>query len=73
MACRALRYDIFERLCEQYSLDSIAVGHHLEDNVETMLLNLLRGSGVKGLAAMRLRRGRYVRPLLNCTIFNQLE
>ena len=67
MTCRALRYDIFERLCEQYSLDSIAVGHHLEDNVETMLLNLLRGSGVKGLAAMRLRRGRYVRPLLNCT------
>lgn len=67
MACRALRYDVFERLREQYSLDSIAVGHHIEDNIETMLLNLLRGSGVKGLAAMRPRRGRYVRPLLRCT------
>ncbi|MDE7385562.1 MAG: tRNA lysidine(34) synthetase TilS [Muribaculaceae bacterium] len=67
MACRALRYDVFERLRVRYSLDSIAVGHHIEDNIETMLLNLLRGSGIKGLAAMRLRRGRYVRPLLRCT------
>jgi len=67
MACREIRYREFERLRAEYSLDSIAVGHHLEDNIETMLLNMLRGSGVKGLAAMRHRRGLYVRPLLLCT------
>lgn len=67
MACRAIRYGEFERLRATYSLDSIAVGHHIEDNIETMLLNMLRGSGVKGLAAMRPRRGVYVRPLLKCT------
>lgn len=67
MACRELRYEAFERLRREHGLDSIAVGHHLEDNIETMMLNLLRGAGVKGLAAMRPRRGVYVRPLLGCT------
>ena len=67
MACRELRYEQFERARQEYGLDSIAIGHHLEDNIETMLLNMLRGSGVKGLAAMSERRGQYVRPLLRCT------
>lgn len=67
MACRDLRYEAFERLRVEHGLDSIAVGHHLEDNIETMLINMLRGSGIKGLAAMRSRRGHYVRPMLGCT------
>lgn len=67
MACRAIRYEAFERIRTEHSLDSIAIGHHIEDNIETMLLNMLRGSGIKGLAAMRPRRGLYVRPLLGCT------
>lgn len=67
MACRAIRYAEFDKALKRHRLDSIAIGHHLEDNVETMLLNLLRGSGIKGLAAMRTRRGVYVRPLLQCT------
>ena len=67
MACRSMRYALFEQLRERHGLDSIAVGHHIEDNIETLMLNLLRGSGVKGLAAMRVRRGHYVRPLLMCT------
>ena len=67
MACREMRYEAFERLRREHGLDSIAVGHHLEDNIETMMLNMLRGAGVKGLAAMRERRGVYVRPLLQCT------
>lgn len=67
MACRALRYAEFDKARQRYGLDSIAIGHHIEDNIETMLLNMLRGSGIKGLAGMRPRRGVYVRPLLQCT------
>lgn len=67
MACRSIRYEAFERLRAKHALDSIAIGHHLEDNVETMMLNMLRGTGIKGLAAMRPRRGVFVRPLLRCT------
>ncbi|MBE6304659.1 MAG: tRNA lysidine(34) synthetase TilS [Bacteroidales bacterium] len=65
MACRELRYDYFEKLCDQLGADVIAVGHHKEDNIETFFLNLLRGSGLHGLRAMLPRRGRIVRPLLS--------
>lgn len=67
MACRDLRYNAFNEYLATLDLDSIALGHHLEDNIETMLLNMLRGSGIKGLAAMRARRDKNVRPLLQCT------
>lgn len=67
MACREMRYHAFEEALKRFGLDSIAVGHHLEDNIETLMLNLLRGSGVKGLAAMKSRRGNIIRPLLGCT------
>ncbi|MCI6643472.1 MAG: tRNA lysidine(34) synthetase TilS, partial [Bacteroidales bacterium] len=61
MAARTLRYEwfaTFER--------PIAVGHHAEDNAETLLLNLCRGSGLAGLAGIRHRNGQIVRPLLDC-------
>lgn len=64
MACRDLRYAEFERLREKYDAEAIAVGHHREDNIETLLLNLLRGSGLHGLKGMLPRRERIVRPLL---------
>ena len=67
MACREMRYKAFDKAMAKHKLDSIAVGHHLEDNIETLMLNMLRGSGIKGLAAMKPRRGNIVRPLLNCT------
>lgn len=51
MACRAMRYEVFEKLRSEFSLDSIAIGHHLEDNIETLLINMLRGSGIKGSPA----------------------
>lgn len=73
MACRELRYKAFNTLRSKYNLDSIAIGHHLEDNVETMLLNLVRGTGIKGLAAMTPRRGIYVRPLLHCSKVDILQ
>ncbi len=70
-AGRALRYDYFARVAESEGLRRVAVAHHLDDQAETLLLNLFRGSGIEGLAGMppkrRLREGkkpRLVRPLL---------
>ena len=73
MACREMRYTAFNEALKRHQLDSIAVGHHLEDNIETLMLNLLRGSGIKGLAAMKPRREKIVRPLINCTKEQILE
>ena len=65
MAARELRYDYFEKLRQQLGATSIAVAHHRDDNVETLLLNLVRGSGLKGLCAMQPQNGFIVRPMLN--------
>ena len=65
MAARELRYDYFEKLRQQLGAASIAVAHHRDDNVETLLLNLVRGSGLKGLCAMQPQNGFIVRPMLN--------
>lgn len=67
MACRRLRYDWWNRLSEELDAQGIAVGHHLEDNVETFFLNLLRGSGIKGLKGMLPRSGKIIRPFLGFT------
>ncbi len=65
MAARELRYGYFEELRAERCLDEIAVAHHREDNVETMLLNLIRGTGLKGLTGMRHRNGCVIRPMLD--------
>lgn len=65
MAARKLRYDFFEKLRQQLGAATIAVAHHRDDNVETLLLNLVRGSGLKGLCAMQPQNGFIVRPMLN--------
>lgn len=67
MAARHLRYDFFERLCRQRAIASTAVAHHREDNVETILLNLVRGTGLKGLCGMAWQRDGIIRPLLGTT------
>lgn len=64
MAARDLRYREFERIREEHSLSAIAVAHHQDDAVETLLLNLIRGAGINGLTGMRVRNGYVVRPLL---------
>lgn len=65
MACRSLRYEWFHDLLERTRATAIAVGHHREDQVETFMLNLLRGTGIAGLTGMAPRNGLVVRPLLD--------
>lgn len=67
MACRELRYAWFEEERVIVEADVIAVAHHHDDNVETLFLNLLRGSGLQGLAGIKYRNGVIVRPLLCLT------
>ena len=64
-AARAARYAFFERAAAALGADDIAVAHTKEDQAETFLLRLLRGSGTRGLAAILPRAGRVVRPLLD--------
>lgn len=67
MACRELRYGEFRRLLVETHADRIAVAHNAEDNAETVLLNLMRGSGVSGLRGMLPDTGEIIRPLLSIT------
>jgi tRNA(Ile)-lysidine synthase len=64
-AARSARYEFLERAAGELSADVIAVAHTREDQAETFLLRLLRGSGTRGLAAIQPRAGRVVRPLLD--------
>lgn len=63
-AARELRYEIFEK-CLKDICDFIVLGHHLDDQVETVLMRILRGTGVEGICGMMQERSRYLRPLLN--------
>ena len=64
MAARDLRYEYFKEVLDKRGAKCVAVAHHTDDNVETMLLNLVRGTGVSGLTGMPVRNGNVVRPLL---------
>lgn len=65
MAARRLRYAWFEELRQQEGLDYICTAHHRDDQVETVLLNLVRGTGLAGLRGMRPIQGHICRPLLD--------
>ena len=71
MAARELRYDWFETIRKKYDAQAIAVAHHRDDSNETMLLNLMRGTGIRGLCGIRKKNGFIIRPLL-CTGKNDL-
>ena len=72
MACRDLRYEWFEQERQSNRCGCIAVAHHSDDNVETMLLNLLRGTGIAGVAGIKPVNGHIIRPLL-CVSRNEIE
>lgn len=64
MACRETRYEAFSRIMSERSAQAIAVAHHREDNLETILHNLMRGTGITGLTGMDPKRDSIVRPLI---------
>ena len=64
MAARELRYEWFEELRQERKCQSIAVAHHRDDNIETLILNLVRGTGIRGLKGMMPQNGHVIRPLL---------
>src|SRR5450759_2168420 len=67
MAARELRYAWFEEIRKENGYDTIAVAHNLNDNVETLIINLTRGTGITGLTGMRPAINRIIRPLLFAT------
>jgi tRNA(Ile)-lysidine synthase len=67
-AGRKARYDFFQRTALQHGYTKVALGHHADDNAETLLLHLLRGSGRLGLGGIRpIRQGMYIRPLIRAS------
>ena len=67
MAARELRYEWFENILEEYGYQYVAVAHHQNDTVETILLNLVRGTGIAGLHGIAPKRGNIIRPMLFMT------
>jgi len=67
MAARELRYDWFRKIMKEEGYASIAVAHNLNDNIETLLLNLVRGTGIAGLTGMKPSANYIIRPLLFAT------
>lgn len=78
MVARKQRYEWFAQLCATHNIQKIATAHHLDDALETILINLTRGTGLKGLRGIEAQRDNIIRPLLCLTraeindyIFNQ--
>ncbi len=61
---RILRYRFFDRLLQEEGFTTVATGHHVGDNAETMLFNLFRGVSLSGLKGIRARHGKIIRPML---------
>ena len=70
LAARMLRYDWFQELLAENQLDYLVTAHHLDDNVETFLINFIRGTGLEGLMGIPTQNGNIIRPLLP---FSRLE
>lgn len=65
-AGRIVRYDFFDEVMKKTGANKIAIAHNKNDKVETIFMNLLRGSGIKGLRGIEPKRGKYIRPLIEC-------
>ena len=65
MAGREKRYEFFGKLLKEKNANKIAVAHNLDDNVETIIMHIIRGTGLSGLTGMKYKNGNIIRPLLN--------
>jgi tRNA(Ile)-lysidine synthase len=70
---RQIRYDFFEKIRQELNFEYIAVGHTLDDQVETFLMRIIRGSGLAGLSAISYKNNRIIRPLLGISKKEILE
>lgn len=73
MAARELRYSWFEKARKEKNCDWIAVAHQADDSVETVVTNLIRGTGLRGMAGIREKQGFIIRPLLFATRLEILD
>ncbi len=67
LAGRGVRYGFFDELMRTRGIECTATAHHKNDNAETILMNFMRGSGIKGLCGIPYKRDRFIRPLLDVT------
>jgi tRNA(Ile)-lysidine synthase len=67
MAARKLRYDWFDEISHKHRIDVIATAHNMNDSIETVLINMNRGTGIKGLTGIPVKNANYIRPILNIT------
>ena len=67
MAARKLRYNWFKNILKKYKFDYLVTAHHFNDSVETILLNIARGTGVSGLKGIPTKENKIIRPLLKFT------
>ena len=64
---RIVRYNFFEEIANSEKANKIIVAHNKNDNAETIIMNVIRGSGLSGLKGIEEKRGKYIRPLINCS------
>jgi tRNA(Ile)-lysidine synthase len=62
---RKVRYNFFDEILEKVNGSKIAIAHNKKDNVETIIMNALRGCGINGLRGIEVKQGKYIRPLIN--------
>lgn len=67
MGARKLRYEFFEQVLKSGEVDCVALGHHQKDRVESVMLNLFKGTSLKGMTTMKEVRGGFVRPMRDMT------
>ncbi len=68
LAGRNARYSFFEYVAQKVGANKIATAHNANDNAETVLMNLMRGSGISGLKGIeKIREGKFIRPIIECT------
>ncbi|HUX93443.1 MAG TPA: tRNA lysidine(34) synthetase TilS [Ignavibacteriaceae bacterium] len=66
-AGRKIRYSEFERISKKYGYNKIATAHNCNDNAETVLLNLIKGAGLRGISGIPFKRGNIIRPVISLT------